>query len=132
MFLVNKSMRMYKRAVKLLSEKCPPPRLPVKVRRVRLKRGIDGDCEKCVGHYYIRINRNLSESEAIDTLIHEWAHALSWSIRGDDHCDEWGKAYSRVYRVFLKDCLEPIIAENAKRKKKGFQCTNDSLIKLDE
>jgi hypothetical protein len=46
------------------------------------------------------------EHEAIETALHEWAHVIAWDLcSADDHCDEWGKAYSRVYRAFLKEFL---------------------------
>ncbi len=100
-------MQIYRRVIKLLTAKCPPA-TPVKVRRVRTPKDIDGDCDHRPTYFYVRINRTLSEHEAIDTLLHEWAHALSWHTSGDDHNVEWGKAYSRVYRIFLKECLDQI------------------------
>ena len=39
----------------------------------------------------------------IDALIHEWAHAVSIDSKNiDEHGDDWGKAYSRIYRKFIK------------------------------
>ncbi len=41
--------------------------------------------------------------EAIETLLHEWAHALVWTYREVDrveHRDEWGLAYARIYSAY--------------------------------
>jgi Zn-dependent peptidase ImmA (M78 family) len=65
--------------------------------------GYDGDCQFKSDRFLIRINRKLPEHEAIDTVLHEYAHVIAWKkCQYDDHCDEWGKAYSRIYRSFLK------------------------------
>lgn len=98
-------MQVYRRVIKLLTAKCPPA-MPVKVRRVRTAKDLDGDCAHRDTYFYIRINRTLPEHEAIWTLLHEWAHTLAWNSSRDVHCSEWGKAYSRVYRTFLKECLD--------------------------
>lgn len=98
-------MQYYRQVIKLLREKCPAD-MPVKVRRVRVPNDRFGDCSQVDDHYIIRICNKLSETQAIDILIHEWSHAISWDkCRNEDHCNEWGKAYSRVYRIFIKDVL---------------------------
>ena len=80
--------------------------MPVRVRRVKVPNDRFGDCGICDDHYIIRICKDLKEEQAIEILIHEWAHAISWNkCTSDDHCNEWGKAYSRVYRVFLKEFM---------------------------
>jgi predicted SprT family Zn-dependent metalloprotease len=42
--------------------------------------------------------------EAMETLCHEWAHALAWTsnVSSKDHDAAWGKAYARVYRVVFE------------------------------
>ena len=49
----------------------------------------------------IVIDEGNTKAETIDTLIHEWAHAMC----GDDlsHSESWGVAYSKCYRAF-HDC----------------------------
>lgn len=43
----------------------------------------------------------------IDTLIHEWAHAVVWDVTLDNAHDElWGVAYSRCYRAARAACVE--------------------------
>lgn len=98
----------YRRVVKLLKKELPPA-LVVKVRRVKLK-GFDGLCIRERKSFLILINRELDESMAIETLLHEWAHARSWTLLHDqlendafqDFCHNamWGVAYSEVYRCY--------------------------------
>lgn len=40
----------------------------------------------------------------IDSLIHEWAHAITWfgSERDQEHPAEWGIAYAKIYSLFLE------------------------------
>ena len=45
-------------------------------------------------------------TEQVDTLIHEWAHALlfdvGWKItRGDPHIGQWGRKHAAVYRTWV-------------------------------
>ena len=45
-----------------------------------------------------------------DTLIHEWAHCRAWTPGEsgesfDDHPDDWGIAFARVYRCLLASGL---------------------------
>lgn len=80
--------------------------MPVNVRRVALPEYLDGDCQRKSDRYLIRIERTLPEHEAIDVILHEWAHTLAWNGFKDDHSREWGIAYASVYRRFLKDFLE--------------------------
>jgi hypothetical protein len=69
----------------------------------------------------IRLNVLLDEDGAVDTLLHEWAHALSWHLVLDrlvkhpdieqeefeDACHDefWGCAYSRVWRAYISHIL---------------------------
>lgn len=95
-------MKTYNQIVRLLKKLCPVDQ-SVNVRRVPLPDDLDGDCQLKNGKFLIRINKNLPEHEAIETFLHEYAHAHAWDETKDDHSDEWGKAYSRLYRVFLKE-----------------------------
>lgn len=74
---------------------------PISVRRMRLRDGLDGQCEKIEDKFLIKINVNLPENYSIDVLIHEVAHALAWNKDSDVHGPNWGRAYSKVYRMFL-------------------------------
>ena len=93
--------------VKILRKECPAA-FPVDVRRVKMCE--DGYCSKVGNKFVIRINRELPEGSAIDTLMHEWAHARAWNHLHDSlnerdfikavHDAAWGVAYSEVYRIF--------------------------------
>ncbi len=99
-----------------------PPRRPVVVLTSRLSRHKDGDCSVIGRKFRIRISKDLNLSQAIDVLIHEWAHALSWdacvgkvaksrSISDYQfdrlaHGPKWGLAYSEVYLCFTGE-IEP-------------------------
>ena len=54
--------------------------------------------------FHIRINRKQSYLSRIDTLIHEWAHCLTWfgAETHEDHSSEWGIAYAKIYRTFIE------------------------------
>jgi hypothetical protein len=98
----------YRHLVSILKKKCPLA-FPVNVRRVKLKE-LYGDCSLDKKKFYIRINRDISEASAIDTLLHEWAHARAWNHLHDSldleefeersHDASWGVAYSEVYRIY--------------------------------
>lgn len=97
-------MHDFRRFVYLLKKKYPQYR--VCVRRLPISQKLFGDCDKLSdGSFRIRISRELDEHLAIQTLIHEMAHILAWDKPGDDHGAAWGRAYSQVYRVYVKDFL---------------------------
>lgn len=88
----------------------------------------DGDCCVFRGKFRIRVSRELNESEAVDVLLHEWAHALSWeacvgkvahsrSISDHEferlaHGPKWGLAFSRVYLCFTSEIVLTIQVED--------------------
>ena len=88
-----------------------PPVWPVRVRRVKMPDL--GDCTMVskpkssdTPYYQIRVNRELSEASQVLVLIHEWAHALSWttdSHRVRAHGPEWGLACSRIWQALVED-----------------------------
>lgn len=69
-----------------------------------------GECYLSKKKFYIHINKDLCEESAVETLIHEVAHARAWSHLHDSldldsfyersHDASWGVAYSEVYRVY--------------------------------
>lgn len=99
----------YRQLVSILKKKCPPA-YPITVRRTKITSQLDGDCSLDKKQFKIRISNALSESSAIDTLLHEWAHAIAWNHLHDSmdwgtfeeriHDASWGVAYSEVYRVY--------------------------------
>jgi len=109
---MNNKYKNYKRLVSFLKKNLPIA-YPVSVRRCIMSRSLDGECVKYKKKFFIKINKDLSENLAIETLIHEWAHARAWnhlldSMEADDRFDDfshdatWGVAYSEVYRVYQK------------------------------
>lgn len=56
--------------------------------------------------YRIQVDTRQPLHAMLDTLIHEWAHAMVWnaSKRAEDaaHGPIWGVAWARCYRVLLK------------------------------
>ena len=105
-----------------------PPSRPVTVLTGRQLSKKDGDCCVVGGKFQIRVSRELNESEAVDVLLHEWAHALSWeacvgkaaksrSISDYEferlaHGPKWGLAFSRVYLCFTSEIALTLQAED--------------------
>ncbi len=52
------------------------------------------------GNFRIVIHKKSVFATRIDTLIHEWAHTLTWNSE-EDHNYKWGIAYSKIYRGYL-------------------------------
>jgi hypothetical protein len=95
-----------------------PAAMPVVVRTSWLPRTRLGQCRRLPRRFVIQLNRDMGEPQAIETLCHEWAHALAWNYSLDQaskmpgvdqaeferlcHDEVWGCAFSRVYRAFLE------------------------------
>lgn len=115
-FLQRSDWTVFRGVLAGLREYCPAA-MPVVVRTSRLSDGTLGHCARRNARFVISLNAAMSEHIAIDTLLHEWAHALSWSLvldrlsrqealaPGDfqdaSHDEAWGCAYSRVWRVYI-------------------------------
>mgnify|MGYP003333296887 CR=1 FL=1 len=111
----NNKYTNYKNVIKVLKKNCSLA-FDISVRRSAMSQCLDGECVKYKKKFYIRINRDLPEDVAIDTLLHEWAHARAWNHLLDNldspekfddfsHDASWGVAYSEVYRVYQKHFL---------------------------
>lgn len=99
-----------------LRKHCPAA-MPVVVRTSWLPSDMLGRCARRKSRFVIQLNAALTEHDAIETLLHEWAHALAWSFSLDrlartprlsplkfeqaSHDEAWGCAYSRVWRAYL-------------------------------
>lgn len=97
----------FEKTLKLLKKKLPAP-FPVRIKYVETleKRGEFGTAELVDDKkFVITIDKTTCEDIAIDTLMHEWAHILSWTVGNnwkkwqEEHGPEFGVAYSRVYQV---------------------------------
>ena len=97
----------YKALLKILKAKIPLA-YPLDCRRTKLDDDTHGWCSRNRKKFLIRINRNLKEDLVIETLIHEYAHAISWNHLNDEmdsedlmwHGPAWGVAYSQAYQVY--------------------------------
>lgn len=82
-----------------------PATLPIylRVKNLPPKCKYCGYCTCNGTKFTIIIGKAGSYQVAIDTLLHEWAHAISWNLdQGDTHGSYWGVALSNVYLAFLK------------------------------
>ncbi len=94
-----------------------PTTYPVEVRVERIAahdgRPVDGECY--IGaprKLRIRVSRDLERHTAIETLLHEYAHAVTWPtphaeshLRSQrvhaDHSDAFWLAFGQIYRAFF-------------------------------
>jgi len=115
-FLRRKDWRSFAATLRCLREKCVTAQ-PVIVRTSWLPPDTLGECVRRKERFVVRLNRAMTEVQAVETLLHEWAHALAWNYSLDrmardpdldrelfeaaSHDEAWGCAYSRVWRAFL-------------------------------
>lgn len=93
-----------------------PAAFPVVVRTSRVPAGIDGYCVRRARRFVVAISRKLSCGAAVNTLLHEWAHARAWSHLTDTadresmsteqyerlaHGPEFGLAYAETWRLLV-------------------------------
>lgn len=74
---------------------------PVRVRRCRLV-GCYGTTQWKGDHFLITLDSSLPSSDQVHTLLHEWAHVLSWDESEEDHDAVWSSAYSRIYQDLIE------------------------------
>ena len=97
------------------------PGVPVEVRTVTTP-GCDADCDGVMKlgrmvKITIRINPNSVWKVKMDSLIHEWAHAMEWEANWTDdspkleHGETWGVWYSKIYKHLMDDCWEDMKAQ---------------------
>jgi len=76
-----------------------PPDRPVRIRYCNAH--IMGDFTQFDDHCQIRLRRNLTHMERVDTILHEWAHTRAdW--RREAHGKAWGDEYRRIYQAWDK------------------------------
>ena len=93
-----------------------PPEHPVRVRRLnRDMLGADAPYGLCglsnqgkpkAERYFVIWVRNSDPwNVQSDTLIHEWAHCLTWyqMADGKDHGDLFARKYGVLYRAYIED-----------------------------
>ncbi len=95
---------LFRKAIANLRVLCPTDR-PVSVRRVQMSPDIKGDASISVRgqrRYNIRINTQYCIDIQIETLVHEWAHCMTWYVTHErqlDHGPHFGIAYAEAYRA---------------------------------
>ena len=53
--------------------------------------------------FFININSVAQYELRVDAIIHEWAHCLTPGIwEKEEHGKDWGRAYAKIYRAFVK------------------------------
>jgi hypothetical protein len=116
-FLQRSTWTEFRAVLAGLRDQCPTA-MPVVVRTAWLPDTILGQCIRRRQRFVVRLNEGMSEPQAVDTLCHEWAHALAWNYSLDRlaktpgldpveferacHDEAWGCAYSRVWRAYLE------------------------------
>lgn len=80
-----------------------PAQRPASVKSCKIDDKNLGTTELAGGIFKIEIGSGLNFQIKMEVLIHEWAHVISWFGAGheEDHPDDWGLAYARIYRSFL-------------------------------
>ncbi len=74
----------------------------ISVRRVPNKKmyRLAGDTDNGSSSFIIRINANMWFDMTVDTLLHEWAHALTWFNDEEPHSDVWGVTHAKILREY--------------------------------
>lgn len=113
----------------VLREQLPTP-YPTIVRTSDVPPEVDGFCVRRATRFVIQIDRKLSCAAAIQTLLHEWAHARAWNHRLDQvdresanrdefeavcHGPEFGAAYAEAWRLLTTRILPAWRREGARR-----------------
>jgi len=102
------------------------PGVPVEVRSGPLK-GIQADCAGVMKlgrlvKIVIRINTKCVWPVKVDSLMHEWAHAMEWEANWaadgpkKDHGETWGVWYAKIYRHLVDTCWEDMRARKLMTK----------------
>lgn len=119
-FLTRKGFGEFRRVVSRLRKLCPTGK-PVVIRTAWLPKTTLGECIRRPSRFVIRLNNRLDEQGAIETVLHEWGHALAWNYSLDSlakqpdvdrdeferasHDAAWGCAYAQVWRTYAVDIL---------------------------
>ena len=86
-----------------------PTPWPVRISLLDLgnqERCYHGACSRRGRKLAIEVNHRAPKYVMIGTLLHEWAHAMTWPVanleesKPIDHDAEWGLAYARIVRAY--------------------------------
>jgi hypothetical protein len=80
------------------------PTITVSVRRCRVPNGLCGDCLRMDGYFRIRIKASHPLQVQLDSLVHEFAHAIAWTEweSTGNHGKVWASAYADCYQIYEK------------------------------
>ena len=78
------------------------PEVKVSVRILKIAGDLCGDTRRTNDGFLIRIDKGKPLQVLLDTLVHEFAHCLSFDEweRTQTHGPEWGVALSKCYCVY--------------------------------
>lgn len=82
-----------------------PPTLPTYVKSAQMEDCGDTIFSEDAEDFRIRVRSNHSLNLKVDTLLHEWAHVLTWfgaEFETEEHSAEWGVMYAKLYRTFIE------------------------------
>jgi hypothetical protein len=109
----RKTWKEFHYTLSYLRHLCPTP-MPVRLSFDPLFSNLLGRCKRNKNHFKIQLNTAMGQFQAIDVLVHEWAHAIAWNYELDrlvkeratpemfeaaSHDEVWGCAYARTYRA---------------------------------
>jgi hypothetical protein len=91
-----------------------PSVVPIEIKSVPLK-GVQADCAGVVKlgrlvKIIIRIDSKARWAAKVDSLMHEWAHAMEWEAYSledspkKDHGETWGVWYAKIYQHLVDKC----------------------------
>lgn len=122
---------------------CPPAK-PVKLVINKMANGLLGSCRFDGGKFVIRLNSAMGPPQAVDVLVHEWAHALSWNYTHDKlitgpsnqelvdwgtHDATWGCAYSRTYCAYLDGAAVAATLNKYKTQEEQLHAARDIIAR---
>lgn len=70
------------------------------VLKCKMPNHLEGECAYENGKYFIRIDKNLNDNEAINCLLHELSHIETLLQQKDPHGSAFGIAYSKIYKLY--------------------------------
>ena len=108
--MVSRYGKKFDKVLRDLRRECP---LSAPIRVVTRDLGRAKLCGCCIAYlkpngkierFLIEVDKSMSIATAIDTLLHEWAHALDKEANGiptEPHRNRWGECYARVWRLYV-------------------------------
>jgi len=102
----------------ILRRECVPA-YPVIVRTKALPGGIEGLTIRRRKRFVVFLDAGLTDWQAVEVLLHEWSHALSWSHALDRACDEHhagmlsaeefhARSHDATFGIALAECYRAV------------------------